>query len=156
MMLLIPLVIFIALFFHKLCRKEATDSGTVLKLSDLLERYIFPQSQVMLSTKIGKGVFGTIYKGYAHKILLHENETLVAIKEVKEEVKGSSLNADSHIESQKVVFETPKRGHFYCDFSVFIFLDVIFGNRIKGFDAMWRTFKFGQLARNRCRKYCQP
>lgn len=98
MMILVPLVIYILLFFHKLCRKETTDSGTVLKLTDLLERYMFPQSQLMLSTKIGKGVFGTIYKGYAHKILHNSNETLVAIKEVK----GSTKEADSHIELQKV------------------------------------------------------
>ncbi len=59
---------------------------------------MFPQSQVMLSTRIGKGLFGTIYKGYAHKILNHETETLVAIKEVK----GSAKDVESHIESQKV------------------------------------------------------
>lgn len=99
MMLLVPLMMFIILFFHKLCRKEATED-TVLKLTDLLERYLFPQSQVMLSTKIGKGVFGTIYKGYAHKILHNENETLVAIKEVK----GTSKEADNHIALQKVNF----------------------------------------------------
>lgn len=60
---------------------------------------MFPQSQVMLSTRIGKGVFGTIYKGYAHKILHHENETLVAIKEVK----SSGKDADNYTESQKVI-----------------------------------------------------
>lgn len=100
MILLVPLVIFIVLFFHKLCRKEATDGETVLKLTDLLERYIFPQSQVMLSTRISKGVFGIIYKGYAHKLLRHENETLVAIKEVK----SSGKEADSYSEAQKVLF----------------------------------------------------
>ncbi|XP_037029495.1 ankyrin-1-like [Bradysia coprophila] len=99
MILLVPLVIFIVLFFHKLCRKEATDGDTVLKLTDLLERYMFPQNQVMLSTRIGKGVFGTIYKGYAHKILHHENETLVAVKEVK----SSGKEADSHTEAQKML-----------------------------------------------------
>lgn len=101
MILLIPLMCFIALFFHKLCGKEASDGGNVVKLTDLLERYMFPQSQVMLSTKIGKGIFGTIYKGYAHKILQHESETLVAIKEVK----GSSTDSQSYIESHKVDFD---------------------------------------------------
>lgn len=100
MILLVPLVIFIVLFFHKLCRKESTDKRTIVKLSDLLERYTFPQSQVMLTTRIGKGAFGTVYKGYAHKILLHENETMVSIKEIK----GSTKEADSYIESQKVHF----------------------------------------------------
>lgn len=90
---------FIALFFHKLCRKEDT-GPTTLKLTDLLERYMFPQSHVMLSTRIGKGVFGTIYKGYAHKILAHETETLAAIKVVK----ASSEDSGSPIESQKVDF----------------------------------------------------
>lgn len=98
MALLVPLLIFIILFFHKLCRKEATDSGAVLKLTDLLERFMFPQNQVMLSTRIAKGAFGTIYKGYAHKLLQHESETLVAIKEVK----PNSKEADSYTESQKV------------------------------------------------------
>lgn len=98
MMLLVPLLISIVLFFHKICRKEDSESRTVLKLTDLLERYMFPQSQVMLSTKIGKGAFGTVYKGYAHKILQHETETLVCIKEVK----GSAKDAESHIEMQKV------------------------------------------------------
>lgn len=61
------------------------------------------------STRIGKGLFGTIYKGYAHKILNHETETLVAIKEVK----GSAKDVESHIESQKV-----KMGKLLCRFSV--------------------------------------
>lgn len=98
MILLVPLVIFIVLFFHKLCRKEEADSESGLKLSDLLERYMFPQNQVMLTTRIGKSAYGTIYKGYAHKILRHETETLVAVKEIK----GNPNSAASHIESQKV------------------------------------------------------
>lgn len=98
--LLFPLMCFIVLFFHKLCHKEDTSGGTVLKLTDLLERYMFPQRHVMLSTRIGKGVYGTIYKGYAHKILPHETETLVAIKVVK----ASPEDAGSPIESQKVDF----------------------------------------------------
>lgn len=93
MMVLVPLVCFIALFFHKLLRKETADDVGGWKLSDLLERYLFSQSQVMLSTRIGKGVFGTIYKGYAHKILPHETETLVAIKVVKGEDGGSPMEA---------------------------------------------------------------
>lgn len=105
-MLLVPLVCFIALFFHKICGKEATDSEGGLKLTDLLAQYMFPQSQVMLCTPIGKSKFGTIYKGYAHRILAHENETLVAIKVIK----GSPENATSLIESQKVDFEE-KRSH---------------------------------------------
>lgn len=72
-----------------------------MKLTDLLERYMFPQNQVMLSTRIAKGVFGTVYKGYAHKILTHENETLVAIKVIK----GSHEDGLSLAESQKVEFE---------------------------------------------------
>lgn len=100
MMLLVPLVIFIVLFFHKLCRKETADSAAVLKLSDLLERYLFPQNQVMVSTRVGKGAYGTIYKGYAHKILNYENETLVAIKEVK----GSPEEVKRNIFPQKVEF----------------------------------------------------
>lgn len=136
---------FIALFFHKLLQKEATDSDTGLKLTDLLEKYIFPQSQVMLGTRIGKSVFGTVYKGYAHKILPHENETLVAIKEIK----GSSSNAASLIETQKVdfaqfIFIFVFSLNFYDDLFFFIFLDVfITGIRIKGYDAMPRTSEFG-------------
>lgn len=94
-MLLFPLVCFIALFFHKLFRKE-TSGEAGLKLTDLLEKYMFPQSQLLLCSRIGKSVFGTVYKGYAHKMLPHENETLVAIKVVKAE---SSLS-----ESEKVGF----------------------------------------------------
>ena len=52
----------------------------------------------MLSSRIGKSVYGTVYKGYAHKILSHENETLVAIKVVK----GSVEDAASLYEAQKV------------------------------------------------------
>lgn len=91
---------FIALFFHKLLHKETTENGHGLKLTDLLERYMFPQSQVMLGTRIGKSVFGTVYKGYAHKILRHENETTVAIKVVK----GSPADVGGLIEVQKVEF----------------------------------------------------
>lgn len=54
----------------------------------------------MLSSRIGKSVYGTVYKGYAHKILSHENETLVAIKVVK----GSVEDAASLYEAQKVDF----------------------------------------------------
>lgn len=98
-MLLIPLVCFIALFLHKLFRKEdSSEAG--LKLTDLLENYMFPQNQVMLCTRIGKSVFGTVFKGYAHKILPHESETLVAVKVVK----GSTSDAASLIESEKVDF----------------------------------------------------
>lgn len=99
-LLIIPLICFIALFFHKLFQKEASESEAGLKLSDLLERYMFPQSKVMLSSRIGKSVYGTVYKGYAHKILSHENETLVAIKVVK----GSVEDAASLHEAQKVDF----------------------------------------------------
>lgn len=55
---------------------------------------------MMLCARIGKGVFGTIYKGYAHKILAYENETLVAIKVVK----GCPDDTASLFESQKVDF----------------------------------------------------
>lgn len=91
---------FIALFFHKLLHKETTDGETGLKLSDLLQKYMFPQNQVKLSSPIGKSVYGTVYKGYAHKILPHETVTMVAIKVVK----GNTSSAAGHIESQKVVF----------------------------------------------------
>lgn len=99
-MLLIPLVCFIALFFHKICGGEAADSMGGLTLQDMLARYMFPQSQVMLCNQIGKSVFGTVYKGYAHKILPHESETLVAVKVVK----GNSDDRYSHLETQKVGF----------------------------------------------------
>lgn len=99
---------FIALFFHKLFRKEATEQAG-LKLTDLLEKYMFPQSKVMLGTRIGKSVFGTVYKGYAHKILPHETETLVAIKVIS----GSSSDAASLYETQKVDnYIRPKHGTF--------------------------------------------
>lgn len=92
---------FIALFFHKLFQKETTDNETGLKLTDLLEKYIFPQNQVKLSTQIGKSVFGLVHKGYAHRILPHETVTLVAIKVVK-----GSTDAANITESQKVKFAT--------------------------------------------------
>lgn len=84
-------------------RKEA-EGEAAMKLTDLLEKYMFPQSQVMLSSRIGKSVFGTVYKGYAHKILPHENETLVAIKVIK----GSHSDAASLYESEKVYFTTKR------------------------------------------------
>lgn len=108
-MLLIPLVCFIALFFHKICGGEAADSMGGLTLQDMLARYMFPQSQVMLCNQIGKSVFGTVYKGYAHKILPHESETLVAVKVVK----GNSDDRHSHLETQKVGFyrrSSPRSG----------------------------------------------
>lgn len=152
-MLLVPLVIFIVLFFHKLCRKDTADGAAVLKLSDLLERYLFPQNQVMVSTRVGKGAYGTIYKGYAHKILNYENETLVAIKEVK----GSPEEVKRNIFPQKVDFE--KLVTFEETFMMFFWshiLVAIFGIGIKDFDAMRRTFESGQFAWSRYRKYCQP
>lgn len=154
-MLLFPLVIYITLFFHKICRKESTDEDAGLTLTDLLERYMFPQSQLMLCSKIGKGNFGPVYKGYAHKIQPHENETLVAIKTVK-----GSENSTSLAETQKVNFETyltKVRTSIVEALSLFIFLDVtIFGIRIEDFDDMRRTFEFGQSAWNCRRKYCKP
>lgn len=86
------------LFFHKLYQKEVSESDTGLKLTDLLEKYMFPQNQVKLSTQIGKSIFGTVYKGYASKILPHETVTMVAIKVVK----GSNADPASYMETQKV------------------------------------------------------
>lgn len=148
MMLLVPLLIYTVLFFYKLCRNDSTDGTTVLKLTDLLERYMFPQNKVMLSTRIAKGAFGTIYKGYAHKLLQHENETLVAIKEVK----GTGKENDSHLESQKVgkiSFNFGfKNGLLITCFATL--LVAVVGSRVKGFDAVRRTREFGQFAWNRC------
>lgn len=96
--LLVPLVCFIALFIHKCFRKEATDSEAELRFAEILERCLFQQSQVMMTTKLGKGVYGNVYKGYAHKILPHESETLVAVKVVQ----GSSEDAASVFDSKKV------------------------------------------------------
>lgn len=79
-------------------RKE-TSSEVGMKLTDLLDKYMFSQNHVMLSTRIGKSVFGTVYKGYAHKILPHENETLCAVKVVK----GSDTDAADLYESEKVL-----------------------------------------------------
>lgn len=95
--LLFPLMCFIALFFHKILRKEK-EGASVMKLTDLLEKYMFPQSQVLLCSKIGKSSYGLVYKGYAHKILPHENESMVAIKVVK------GNESDSY-ETEKVYFE---------------------------------------------------
>lgn len=69
-----------------------------MKLTDLLEKYMFPQSQVLLSSRIGKSAYGLVYKGYAHKIQPHENETLVAIKVVK----GNNSDAANSYETEKV------------------------------------------------------
>lgn len=112
-MLLFPLVCFIGLFVHKIIRKEDSGEAT-LKLTDLLENYMFAQNQVMLCGRIGKSVFGVVFKGYAHKILPHENETLVAIKVVK----GSLSDAASVGESEKVDFAkliciTTKWGQYF-------------------------------------------
>lgn len=90
---------FIALFFHKLYHKDATDTVSGLKLTDLLERYMFPENQVKLSTPIGKSVFGTVHKGYAVKILPYESVTLVAVKAIK----GNTTTAAGLAESQKVL-----------------------------------------------------
>lgn len=55
----------------------------------------------MLGTRLGKGAFGDVYKGYAHKIVPHENETLVAIKVIR----ASPEDAASLYESKKVDFK---------------------------------------------------
>lgn len=61
----------------------SVDSDADSKIALLIEKYMFPQRKVMLSSRLGKGVFGTVFKGYAHKILSHENDSLVAIKVFK-------------------------------------------------------------------------
>lgn len=118
--------------------------------ADLLpydKKYEFPRDKLKLGKQLGAGAFGVVIKGYARGILPYEDETVVAVKMVKQMADNEVLIEGFY--SKKFKFLEFLLKVFKINLNLFICIpsgDASSDFGIKNYGSSWTTFECGEFA----------